>query len=47
MRFRRRVPGAPVAVQEFFDKGHTHPKQVGKDALGAEPPLIGVENLLA
>ena len=47
MRFRRDGPRAPVALQEFFDTGHTAPAQVGESPLGAEPPFVGLHNLVA
>jgi hypothetical protein len=47
MRCRRDVPRVPVAVAEFFDKRHTDPAQVGESALGAEPPFVGLDKLVA
>jgi hypothetical protein len=47
VRLGRHVPSAPVAAQELFDKRHTDPKQVCEGALGAKPPCVGVDNLVA
>jgi hypothetical protein len=44
---RGHVPGGAVLAQHLLDKRETDAAHVGNDALGAESPLPGVENLLA
>jgi hypothetical protein len=41
------VPHSPIAAQQLLHERDTDTEEVSNRALGAQPPLVGVENLLS